>query len=114
MVPASRCTGAITIVLCLGVTCLSFSALEPRVALASCILGCTMVSIAVVDAQRFTIPDALSLPAIPIGLLSSGSLLDPSSNQLVSLDHMLGACLGGASLWLVRESYFRMRNREGI
>jgi leader peptidase (prepilin peptidase)/N-methyltransferase len=98
----------------LGIAAVSFSALGPRAAIVSCLLGWTMAAIAIVDAQRFTIPDALSLPAIPIGLLASGSLLDPSAGQLVGLDHVIGACLGGASLWLVREAYFRLRGREGI
>lgn len=105
---------AVAIALGFGIAAVSFSALGPRAALVSCLLGWTMAAIAVIDAQRFTIPDTLSLPAIPIGLLASGSLLDPSSGQLVSLDHVLGACLGGAGLWLVRETYFGMRGREGI
>jgi leader peptidase (prepilin peptidase)/N-methyltransferase len=73
-----------------------------------------MLAIAAIDARRFTIPDALSLPAIPAGLLASGYLLDPASGLLVSLDHVIGACLGGAVFWLVREAYFRFRGREGL
>ena len=44
-------------------------------ALVSCALGWAMLAIAVVDARQFIIPDVLSLPAIPAGLLASGRLL---------------------------------------
>jgi leader peptidase (prepilin peptidase)/N-methyltransferase len=86
----------------------------PWTALASCLLGWTMLAIAIIDARKFTIPDLLSLPAIPIGLLASGWLLDPWSSQLVSLDHLIGAGVGGAAFWVVREVYWRWRGREGL
>jgi leader peptidase (prepilin peptidase)/N-methyltransferase len=73
-----------------------------------------MLAIAVIDARAFTIPDALSLPAIALGLFASGTLLDPSSDGLVSADHVLGAGLGAGLLWLVREAYSRLRGREGL
>jgi leader peptidase (prepilin peptidase)/N-methyltransferase len=98
----------------IAVVALSFYALAPRTALVSCLLGWTMLAIAAIDAQRFTIPDVLSLPSIPFGLLASGHVLDPSTSRLVNLDHVIGACLGGASLWLVREAYRRLRGREGL
>jgi leader peptidase (prepilin peptidase)/N-methyltransferase len=101
-------------VLGIGVAALSFYNLSPGAALVSCALGWTMLVIAVIDAQRFTIPDALSLPAIPAGLLASGHLLDPAGGLLVSLDHVIGACVGGAVFWLVREAYFGWRGREGL
>lgn len=106
--------GPIAVAFGLCLAALSFYALAPRVALVSCLLGWTMLAIAAIDAQRLRIPDILSLPAIPVGLLASGYLLDPSSNHLVSLDHVTGACVGGASLWLLREAYFRVRGREGL
>jgi leader peptidase (prepilin peptidase)/N-methyltransferase len=73
-----------------------------------------MLAIAAIDARRFMIPDALSLPAIPLGLLASGALLDPLQDDLVILDHLIGAGLGGAGFWLVREAYWRLRQREGL
>jgi leader peptidase (prepilin peptidase) / N-methyltransferase len=97
-----------------GIAGLSFYVFAPWTALASCLLGWTMLAIAVVDAHKFTIPDVLSLPAIPVGLLASGWLLDPWSSQLVSLDHLIGAGIGGAAFWLVREAYWRCRGREGL
>jgi leader peptidase (prepilin peptidase) / N-methyltransferase len=106
---------AVTIVaLGVSVTVVSFYALGPRAALVSCLLGWSMLAIAAIDARRFVIPDALSLPAVPAGLLASGYLLDPSMHQLISLDHVIGAGVGGALFWLVREAYWRIRGREGL
>jgi leader peptidase (prepilin peptidase)/N-methyltransferase len=73
-----------------------------------------MLAIAVVDARRFIIPDVLSLPAIPAGLLASGRLMDPSVADLVRVDHVIGMLAGGLGLWLVRAAYFRVRRREGL
>jgi leader peptidase (prepilin peptidase) / N-methyltransferase len=106
--------GATAVVCGLGIAGLSFYAFTPWTALLSCLLGWGMLAIAIIDAQRFTIPDVLSLPAIPIGLLASGSLHEPWSGQLVSLDHVIAAGLGGAAFWLVREAYWRLRGREGL
>lgn len=92
----------------------SFGALPAKLAVVSCLLGWAMLAIAVVDARSFIIPDVLSLPAIPAGLLASGWLLDPSSAGLASLDHVIGMAAGGVGLWLVREAYFRVRGREGL
>jgi leader peptidase (prepilin peptidase) / N-methyltransferase len=105
----------ITIVVAgVGIAAFSFYAFAPRTALVSCLLGWGMLAIAAIDARHFTIPDILSLPAIPLGLIASGWLLDPWSSQLVSLDHVIGACLGAAGFWLVREAYWRWRGREGL
>lgn len=83
-------------------------------ALVSCALGWAMLAIAVVDARQFIIPDVLSLPAIPAGLLASGRLLDPSAGELVRIDHVIGMAAGGASLWLLRALYYRVRGQEGL
>lgn len=98
----------------IGLAGFSFYAFAPWTAVVSCLLGWAMLAIAAVDARRFTIPDVLSLPAVPAGLLASGYLVDPWNSQLVSLAHVIGACLGGTAFWLVREAYWRWRGREGL
>ena len=92
----------------------SFAVLPLKVAVVSCLLGWAMLAIAVVDARRFIIPDVLSLPAIPAGLLASGRLMDASAADLVRIDHVIGMLAGGLGLWLVRAAYFRVRGREGL
>lgn len=98
----------------MAVAAFSFAALPLKVAVVSCLLGWTMLAIAVVDARRFIIPDVLSLPAIPAGLLASGRLMDGSAADLVRVDHVIGMLAGGLGLWLVRAAYFRVRRREGL
>jgi leader peptidase (prepilin peptidase)/N-methyltransferase len=92
----------------------SVYAFPPRIAAASCLLGWTMLAIAAIDARDYVIPDVLSLPAIPLGLLASGALVQPSTGDLVNLDNVIGTIAGGASLWLLRALYGSMRNREGL
>lgn len=97
-----------------GVAASSFLLLPPAPALVSCLLGWTMLAIAVVDARQFIVPDVLSLPSIPAGLLASGHLLDAGRDGLVDIDHVIGALTGGLCLWLVRAAYFALRRREGL
>lgn len=117
-VPAvlARCAISLglTAVAAFGIFLFSFQVFTPRMAAVSSALGWAMLAIAVIDTRRFTIPDVLSLPAIPLGLLASGKLLVPWSGSLVALDHVIGAILGGAIFWLVREGYSRLRGREGL
>ena len=98
----------------LAVPIFSVAVFPMKVALVSCLLGWTMLAIAVVDARRFIIPDLLSLPSIPAGLLASGRLLEPSVAEIVRIDHVIGMLAGGLGLWLVRAAYFRVRQREGL
>jgi leader peptidase (prepilin peptidase)/N-methyltransferase len=107
-------SGLAAAALAAGVAAFSFQAFPLRMALVSCLLAWAMLAIAVIDAERFIIPDALSLPAIVLGLVASGSLLDPAQDALVSLGHAIGALMGGAGFWLVRAVYARLRGREGL
>ena len=98
----------------LAVLLFSFAVFPIKLALVSCLLGWTMLAIAVVDARQFIIPDVLSLPGIPAGLLASGRLLEPAAVEIVPIDHVIGMLAGGLGLWLVRAAYFRLRQREGL
>jgi leader peptidase (prepilin peptidase) / N-methyltransferase len=98
----------------LAIVAFSIAVFPMKVAFVSCLLGWTMLAIAVVDARRFIIPDVMSLPAIPAGLLASGRLLEPSVAEIVRIDHVIGMLAGGLGLWLVRAAYFRVRGREGL
>ena len=78
------------------------------------LLGWAMLAIAAIDLKTFIIPDALSLPAIPLGLLASGHWLDPSQPSLVDPAHVLGMLAGGLGFYGVRAAYDRLRAREGL
>jgi leader peptidase (prepilin peptidase)/N-methyltransferase len=75
----------------------SFLVFEPAIALLSCLLGWTMLCIAVVDARRFIVPDVLSLPAIPAGLLVARLLEEGPDAHAMVLDHLAAAILGAAA-----------------
>jgi leader peptidase (prepilin peptidase)/N-methyltransferase len=73
-----------------------------------------MLAIAYSDARRFIIPDVLSLPAIPAGLLAA-PLLDPDrAFSLLILEHIIAAAMGGGVLYAIRHVYAMSRGREGL
>lgn len=98
----------------LSIVVISFWLLEPVRAAASCLLGWTMLAIAVSDARRFIIPDVLSLPSIPIGLLVTHFLDNPERYPPLALEHLGAAALGAALLYGVRAGYFYYRGRQGL
>lgn len=76
-------------------------------------LAVAMAAITVSDVRRFIIPDWLSLPAIPLGLLATGSLAGTDAS-LVAISHVVGMLVGAGSLYAVREGYRWLRGREGL
>jgi leader peptidase (prepilin peptidase) / N-methyltransferase len=93
----------------------SFAAFEPIVAVISCVLGWAMLAIAAIDAEQFIIPDVLSLPAIPLGLLvTRGMSGDPSLAGEAVLTNLGAAAFGALALLGIREFYRRWRGREGL
>lgn len=76
---------------------------------ATCGLGWTLLALAAVDFRHFVLPDALTLPLIPAGLVVS-YLEEPA--ELMA--HVIGAVTGYILFRLVREFYFRLRAREGL
>ena len=78
------------------------------------LLGWTMLAIAVADMLARIIPDVLSLPAIPAGLLLSGNLYDTTTSELVALDHVVALCAASCSFAALRYAYRRLRDREGL
>ena len=98
----------------LAVIATSVQLLSLRTALVGILLGLAMVTIAAIDADQFIIPDWLSLPAIPLGLLASGQLLHPDIDVIVDASHFVGAIAGGGSLWLISMLYYRWRHEVGL
>jgi leader peptidase (prepilin peptidase)/N-methyltransferase len=92
----------------------SFLVLALPLALISCLLGWAMLAIAVIDAQRFIIPDVLSLPAIPLGLLAAPMLDAQAAASTLILEHVGAAILGAAALYAIRQLYYVLRQREGL
>jgi leader peptidase (prepilin peptidase)/N-methyltransferase len=96
------------------IAAVSFLVFTPLLALVSCLLGWTMLAIAATDARRFIVPDVLSLPAIPAGLLVAPLLDEMRAPSVVVLEHVAAAVLGAAALYAIRHLYFVLRQREGL
>jgi leader peptidase (prepilin peptidase) / N-methyltransferase len=77
------------------------------------VLSFAMLVIIVTDSRRMLIPDVLSLPLIPIGLVAAISVL-PGPRFEVLMDHAVAAALAAAALYVVRWAYFRFRGVVGM
>ncbi len=104
------------LLVCLGVViaAVSFLVFSPLLALISCALGWTMLAIAVADARWFIVPDVLSLPAIPAGLLAAPLLDGTRAPSTLALEHLGAALLGAGALYAIRQLYEVLRGREGL
>jgi leader peptidase (prepilin peptidase) / N-methyltransferase len=77
-------------------------------------LAAALLAIALIDRRSFLIPDWLSLPLIPLGLVAAGSAIDPRAHAFVPVHHVLGAAAGAGLLYLVALGYRRWRGRDGM
>ncbi len=77
--------------------------------LLSCLLGWWLLSLAILDIRHFILPDVLTLPLVPAGVVAAW-LMSPASLP----DAVLGAAAGFMSFWCVREGYYHLRGREGL
>ena len=68
-----------------------------------------LVAITFIDLDHQIIPNVISLPGIPIGF--AASFLIP---WLSWSDSLLGALVGGGSLWLVARGYQLLTKVEGM
>ena len=75
----------------------------------SCLLGWTLIVLAVIDWRHFVLPDILTLPLIPVGL-ALAALAAPG--QLI--DHVIGTLVGFAVFVLIAAAYRHLRGHEGL
>ncbi len=66
-----------------------------------------LVIITVIDIEHQIIPDVITLPGIPFGLIA-GSTMNGLWNSL------LGLLVGGGIFWLMAEGYYRIRGAVGM
>ena len=78
-------------------------------AAATLAFGLMLLILAALDAEHQWLPDALTLPLIPLGLLAAWLGWGPPL-----LDRALGAVMGAALLWGLGRLYARLRGREGM
>lgn len=91
----------------------SFYVFEIEIALISSSLGGAMLAIAVFDMRHYVIPDVLSLPLIPAGLVATYWLAD-EGGSLVVLIHLAAAVFGIGIFLAIRLTYQALRQREGL
>lgn len=76
---------------------------------ASVALGWSLLAMAVIDQRHEILPDVLTLPLIPAGLLVAWAI-DPGK----LLDHAIGAAAGFLVFVAIAWTYHRLRGREGL
>jgi len=81
----------------------------PTILLASrLVFGCALIVLFAIDLEHHLLPNAVTLPGIGVGLAFS-AVTEPGW-----LACLLGALVGGGSLWLIAEGYYRLRHEEGL
>jgi len=91
-----------------GVFLASFLLFEPPVLYQRLLFACAMIVLSIIDLEHRILPDVITLPGIIVGLLFS-LFLPPGI-----CDALIGVVVGGGSLWLMGEAYFRLRGEEGM
>ncbi|MFA5958588.1 A24 family peptidase [Hyphomicrobium sp.] len=110
----SRRALTIFLILASAIAAVSLYVFEPYRAAVSCLLGWTALAIAVYDAENLIIPDVLSLPLIPFGLIAVWLLDGADAEQASVLEHIAAAIAGCGLLYAVRQGYYLWRDREGL
>jgi leader peptidase (prepilin peptidase) / N-methyltransferase len=87
-----------------------FFVTPPLAALLAGYLVFTMALVVLIDYRHFIIPDVLSLPAVPLGLVASTSAFPAP----VLLDHVAAVLVAGSFLYAIRAIYRRVRGIEGL
>ncbi len=82
---------------------------DPDRAWSDCALGWTLLTLGWIDALSFRLPDVLTLPLIPAGLI-----LAWHDEPAVATDHALAAVAGYAAFAAVALVYRRLRGRDGL
>ncbi len=85
------------------------SVVTAPVLLPTCVLGWTLLTLAVIDQRHLILPDAVTLPLMVGGLVIAALL--PEADWR---DHLVGAGAGFAVFAAVAAGYRRLRGREGL
>ncbi len=97
----------------LPVAAYAWTLVPPPAALAAGYMAFTVLAIALVDHRKFIIPDALSLPAIPLGLVAALSAF-PEDWRAILQNHLAATVIAAGVFYLVRLAYRNMRGIEGL
>ena len=70
---------------------------------------CALIVITFIDLDHQIIPNVISVPGIAVGLVAAVALGQPDWRASLA-----GLVLGGGTLWIVAEGYYRLTGREGM
>lgn len=85
------------------------AAVPPAVLWPTCVLGWALLALAVTDFREFLLPDGITLPLIPAGLLAAWWI-----DGAALPDHLIGAAAGFLVFWGIARLYRWLRGREGL
>lgn len=74
--------------------------------------ACVLLAVALIDLDTLRIPDILSLPLLPLGLLAAWAV-GPTLHVTVE-QSLLGLLIGGGTLLVITYGYFALTGREGM
>lgn len=72
------------------------------------LFGASLVALFAIDLEHHLLPDVITLPGILVGLAAS-VFLPPGL-----FEALIGMLIGGGSLWLIGEAYYRYSGEEGM
>jgi len=72
------------------------------------VFGCALIVLFAIDLEHHLLPNVITLPGVLVGFLFS-LIAEPGW-----LSSLLGIVVGGGSLLLVSEAYYRVRHEEGL
>src|SRR5581483_11277421 len=72
------------------------------------VLGCILIVLFAIDLEHHLLPNSITLPGIAAGFIFS-FYTEPGW-----LSSLIGIAAGGGALFLIAETYYRIRREEGL
>lgn len=107
-------TRIVGLLLSVPVIVLSFALFAGLQSILSSMLGCAMLAIALSDAHRYIIPDWISLPMIPLGLLAASLTASTIDPNMAVLHHGTTALIAGIAFYALSRGFLFFRGHEGL
>jgi leader peptidase (prepilin peptidase)/N-methyltransferase len=96
------------------VTAVGLAMLPPMAAVATGVLALLMSLITLIDLRHFIIPNVLSFPAVPLGMLANILVFHPEDWSAGLTESLIGAILAGGSFYLLRAAWLHLRGIDGL
>lgn len=109
---ARKCTVFDALIVLTPVFALPVLLLQPRPVMPTLGLGIVLLVLALFDLRYRWLPNALTLPLLPAGLLLA-ALLEREGEVSLNMS-AAGIIVAGGSVWLVAEAFRRLRGVDGI